>query len=343
MHSTFLKNGKKLMLSMAATLILSTSALAAPLVGKIGHSMPTEHPQTKTVEKFASLVNDYTDGRVKVQVFSGGTLGGDEKMLRATQAGTQEMYYGSLAPISGRVKELQAFDIPFVFNNMEEVDAVFRGPMGERIIKLLEPLNLVGLVWVETGFRNVSNNKHPIHSADDFKGLKLRVMQNPIALETFKNMGANALPMDFSEVFTALETGVIDGQENPLIHMYANKMQEVQKYITVTNHVFTPSIIMVSKRFMDKMTPEDREAVHKAAKEAQLFHRGVMTEADKNVVQQLTDAGVIVETLPPAEVDRLRAAVKPAVDKFVPIIGEQFVADFYGEVDKVRANANQKS
>ncbi|EOV8087398.1 TRAP transporter substrate-binding protein [Providencia huaxiensis] len=336
MNSYFLKNSKKLIISMAATLIFSSSVFANTLIGKIGHAMPNEHPQSQTVEYFSNLVNKYTDGRVKIQVFSGGTLGGDEKMLRATQAGTQELYYGSLAPISGRVKELQAFDIPFVFNNMEEVDAVFRGPMGQQMFELLEPLNLVGLVWVETGFRNVSNNKHPINKAEDLKGLKIRVMQNQIALETFKAMGVNALPMDFSEVFTALETGVIDGQENPLIHMYANKMQEVQKYITITNHVYTPSIILVSKRFWDKLTPEDQQAVQRAAKEAQLFHRNVMTEADKNVIQQLTNAGVTVETLDPAEIDKLREAVKPIVNKYIPVIGEEFVNNYFSEVENAR-------
>lgn len=337
MSSRFLKHGRTALISMVATLMLSGSALSATLTGKIGHSMPNEHPQSRTVEHFAKLVNDYTDGRVKIQVFSGGTLGGDEKMLRATQAGTQELYYGSLAPISGRVKEFQIFDFPFAFNDMEEVDAVFRGPMGERMIKMMEPLNLIGLVWVETGFRNLSNNKRPIHKAEDLKGLKIRVMQNQVALESFKAMGVNALPMDFSEVFTALETGVIDGQENPLIHMYANKMQEVQKYITITNHVYTSSIIIVSKRFWDKMTPADQEAVRKAAKEAQLFHREVMTAADKEVIQQLTDAGVTVETLAPAEIDKLRAASQPIVEKFTPMVGEQFVKDFYGEIEKARA------
>lgn len=337
MSPQLFKHGKTVLISMIATLMISGSALSATLTGKIGHSMPNEHPQSRTVEHFADLVNKYTDGRIKIQVFSGGTLGGDEKMLRATQAGTQELYYGSLAPISGRVKEYQVFDFPFAFNDMEEVDAVFRGPMGERMIKMMEPLNLIGLVWVETGFRNLSNNKRPIHKAEDLRGLKIRVMQNQVALESFKAMGVNALPMDFSEVFTALETGVIDGQENPLIHMYANKMQEVQKYITITNHVYTSSIIIVSKRFWDKMTPADQEAVRKAAKEAQLFHREVMTEADKQVIQQLTDAGVQVETLAPAEVDKLRAASKPIVDKFTPMVGEQFVKDFYAEIEKARA------
>lgn len=322
-------------------MVTANSAWAENFVAKIGHSMPTEHPQAKTVEKFAALVNEYTDGRIKVNAYAGGVLGGDDKMLRAIQAGTQEMYYGSLAPISGRVKELQVFDFPFVFDNMQEVDYVFRGPMGQRIIELLKPLDLIGVVWVETGFRQLSNSKRPINKMEDLKGLKIRVMQNPVALETFKAMGVNALPMDFSEVFTALETKVIDGQENPLIHMYANKMYEVQKYITLTNHVYTSSIIMVSKKFWDKLSPEDQQAIMKAGLDAQNFHREVMTAADISVVKDLTAEGVTVAPLAPEEIERLRAAVKPVVEKFTPLVGEEFVTDFYAEVEKARAQGAQ--
>ncbi|MGL5842647.1 MAG: TRAP transporter substrate-binding protein [Aeromonas hydrophila] len=322
-------------------MISANNAWAAQLVAKIGNAMPSEHPQSQTVEKFAELVNKYTENRVKVNAYAGGVLGGDDKMLRAVQAGTQEMYYGALAPISGRVKELQVFDFPFMFNNMQEVDYIFRGPMGKRIIELLKPLDLVGVVWVETGFRQMSNSKRPINTVEDLKGLKIRVMQNPVALETFKTMGVNAIPMDFSEVFTALETKVIEGQENPLIHMYANKMYEVQKYITLTNHVYTSSIIMVSKKFWDKLTPEDQQAIMKAGVEAQNFHREIMTAADINVVKDLTAKGVTVAPLPPEEVEKLRVAVKPVIEKFTPMVGEEFVKDFYAEVEKARTQASK--
>ncbi|RZN38206.1 TRAP transporter substrate-binding protein [Escherichia sp. E2593] len=336
----FMQSIKAIACSCLLVSSFSSTSWAAEFVAKMGHSMPNEHPQSRTVERFAELVKKGTDGRVNIQVYSGGVLGGDEKMLRATQAGTQEIYYGSLAPISGRVKELQIFDFPFVFNDMDEVDYVFQGAMGQRLFKLLEPLGLVGLAWVETGFRQVSNNKRPINKVEDMKGLKIRVMQNQVALETFKAMGINALPMDFAEVFTALETGVIDGQENPLIHMYANKMQEVQKYVTITNHVYTSSIIIVSKKFWDKLSPVDQQVIEKSAKEVQQFHRNIMSEADKDVVKKLTDAGVQVVTLPPEEVDKLRIAVKPVVAKYTPMVGETFVKEFYAEVEKARAQKN---
>ncbi len=303
--------------------------------------MPVEHPQSQSIEKFAELAAKYTDNRVQIQVFHGSTLGGDDKMMQATQAGTQELYYGALQPVSGRVKELQIFDFPFLFDNMKEVDYVFYGPIGKKLADMLEPLNLVVLGWGEAGFRQLSNSKREIKAAGNLQGLKVRVMQNTVALETWKAMGTNAVPMSFAEVFTALETGALDGQENPLIHMYANKMYEVQKYITLTNHVYTPCALAVSSKFWKTLKAEDQEALRKAALEAMKFHRKNMTAADIDVVVKLKEHGMSVEPLPPAELDKIRELVKPVVAKFTPMVGEEFVKEFYAEIEKARQGATR--
>lgn len=322
---------------IALAVSLGVGGAQAELKPKLGHAMPEDHPQATTMIEFAKRVKEYSNGKIDIQLYHGSTLGGDDKMLQATQSGTQEIYYGSFAPISGRVKELQIFDFPFLFDNYDEIDAVFYGPIGDALFKKMEPLNLIGLGWAETGFRQLSNNKREVKTVDDLKGLKIRVMQNPVALETWKSMNTNAVPMSFAEVFTALETGALDGQENPLVHMYSNKMYEVQKYITITNHVYTPCGLMVSKRFWDTLTPEDHDALRKAADEAVRIHRTNMLAADKEVVEQLRGHGVSVEALPPAELAKLREMVKPVVAKFTPTIGEEFVKSFYAEIDKARA------
>ncbi len=318
------------------TVALGMACAEAQTKPKLGHAMPEDHPQATTLIKFAELADQYTAGRVKIQLYHGSTLGGDDKMLQATQAGTQEFYYGSFAPISGRVKELQIFDFPFMFNDYDEVDAVFLGPIGDKMFEMMKPLNLIGLAWAETGFRQLSNSKREIKTVADLKGLKIRVMQNPVALETWKAMGTNAVPMSFAEVFTALETGALDGQENPLVHMYANKMYEVQKFITITNHVYTPCGLMVSKKFWDTLSAEDQAALRKAASEVSKLHRINMQAADKDVVEKLRGHGVSVEPLPPAELAKLRVMVEPVVAKFTPTIGEEFVKAFYAEIEKAR-------
>jgi tripartite ATP-independent transporter DctP family solute receptor len=326
--------------AVCGVLCLSGSVYAAQKA-RMGHAMPTDHPQSLAVAKFAELAEKYTDGRVQIQVYHGGTLGGDDKMMQATQAGTQEFYYGAVQPVSGRVKELQIFDFPFMFNNMKEVDYVFYGPIGEKLYSLLEPLGLITLGWGEAGFRQLSNNKRAINTVDDLKGLKIRVMQNTVALETWKAMGTNAVPMSYAEVFTALETGALDGQENPLIHIYSNKLYEVQKYVTITNHVYTACAVIVSDKYWKTLKPEDQAALKKAATEAMKFHRKNMTKADEDVITNFREKGTQVDPLPPAELDKLRVMVKPVVEKFTPVVGTEFVKEFYAEIEKARQGATR--
>ncbi|GHU25695.1 ABC transporter substrate-binding protein [Betaproteobacteria bacterium] len=309
--------------------------------GKLGHAMPQEHPQAGSMDKFIELVGQYTDGRVKLKAFPGGVLGGDDKMMQSAQTGTLEVFYGAVQPVSGRVKEYQIFDFPFLFNTMKEVDYVFYGPLGEKLNKLMEPLNLIPLGWGEAGFRHLSNSRRAIKSVNDLNGLKIRVMQNTVALETWKAMGANAVPMSYAEVFTALENKTLDGQENPLIHMYANKMQEVQKYITLTGHVYTPCVLAVNSKFWEKIKPEDQAAMRKAAAEAFKFHRKSMTAADADVIAKLEQGGVKVEPLPPEELAKIRGLVKPVIDKFIPVVGEEFAKEFFAEIEKARNGASR--
>jgi tripartite ATP-independent transporter DctP family solute receptor len=253
------------------------------------------------------------------------------------QAGTQELYIGTLAPLSSKVKEVQIWDLPFMFANEKEVYAVLDGASSKQIFQKIEPSGLVGLTWTGMGFRNLSNSKRPVTKLEDVNGLKVRVMANPVALETWKSIGANAVPMAFSEVFPALETKALDGQENPLVHMYANKMQEVQKFISLTNHVYTPVALVASKKFWDTLSANDKAGVQKAATEAGLLQRKYLEEGDKDVVGKFAKAGVTVSSVPAAELARIQDKVKSVVTKFAPIIGEDFVKQFYAEIEKARS------
>lgn len=327
---------KKIVVALAFGALTTGSALAA-VTGKVGHAMPESHPQAAAMNKFVELSAKYTNNNVQLKAFHSAVLGSDEKQLQAVQAGTQEFYIGTLAPFSTRVKEVQVWDLPFMFANTKEVYALLDGASSKKIFKMIEPTGVHGLMWTGMGFRNLSNSKRPVTKLEDIAGLKIRVMANPVALETWKTLGANAVPMAFSEVFTALEIKAIDGQENPLVHMYANKMQEVQKYISLTNHVYTPVALVVSKKFWDGLSDADKQGVQKAADEAKIVQRELLDAGDKEVIGKFGAAGVKVDAVAPADLAKIQEKVKPVVTKFAPQIGEEFIKEFYAEIDKVRA------
>ena len=333
MNQKFLK---KTVVALALGVFGVGSALAA-VTGRLGHAMPDSHPQAASMNKFVELAAKYTNNNVQLKAFHNAVLGSDEKQLQGVQAGTQEFYIGTLAPLSTRIKEVQVWDLPFLFANTKEVYALLDGASSKKIFQKLEGSGLHGLMWTGMGFRNLSNSKRPVTKLDDISGLKLRVMANPVALETWKTLGANAVPMAFAEVFTALEIKAIDGQENPLLHMWANKMQEVQKYISLTNHVYTPVALVVSSKFWDKLSDADKAGVQKAADEARLYQRQLLDEGDKDVIKKFRDAGVQVDEVPPAELAKIRDKVKPVVGKFVPQIGEEFFKEFQAEIEKAAA------
>lgn len=328
---------RRVALMAIASLALSSNVAFAEVKAKIGHAMPDTHPQAMAMNKFAELAAKYTNNDVKVQVFHNAVLGSDEKQLQAVQAGTQELYIGTLAPLSSKVKEVQVWDLPFMFANEKEVYAVLDGVSSKMIFQKIEPSGLVGLTWTGMGFRDLSNSKRPVTKLEDISGLKVRVMANPVALETWKSLGANAVPMAFSEVFPALETKALDGQENPLVHMYSNKMQEVQKFISLTNHVYTPVALVASKKFWDTLSVADKAGLQKAATEAGQLQRKYLEEGDKDVVGKFKTAGVTISPVAPVELARIQDKVKPVVTKFAPIIGEEFVKQFYAEIDKARS------
>jgi tripartite ATP-independent transporter DctP family solute receptor len=258
-------------------------------------------------------------------------------MLIALQSGTQDLYMGALAPISARKKELQIFDFPFLFGSDAEAAYVLDGPVGRKMLDGLTDMNIQGLVWSGGAFRNMSNSKKPLSAMADMKGLKVRVMQSPMALASFNAMGMNAVPMAFPEVYPALETRALDGYEHPVVDMYANKMFEVQKYLTITNHVYTPVALLASKKWWASLSPELQKTVQKVAEETRTFQRSQELQQAGEVVSQLKAKGMSVTEMPAAELDKIRAAVQPVIDKNSETIGSEFAQSFYGELKKFRS------
>lgn len=324
-----------------ATLMLAcmSSASAQEVKrAKLGHSFADSHPRAVAMKQFAAAVAKATNAKVVIDVCGSATLGSEEKMLIAVQSGVQELYLGAVSPIAARKKELQIFDFPFLFGSDAEAAYVLDGPVGRKMLDGLGDMNMHGLVWAGGAFRNMSNSKRPLNTMADMKGLKVRVMQSPMALASFNAMGMNAVPMAFTEVYPALEIRALDGYEHPVVDMYANKMFEVQKYLTITNHVYTPVALLASKKWWSSLTPDQQTAVQKVAEETRTFERAEELRQAAEVVAQLKAKGMTVTEMPPAELDKIRSAVQPVIDKNSEAIGKEFVQSVYGELKKFRAS-----
>jgi TRAP-type transport system periplasmic protein len=325
------------LIASAAVFALGIAAAQDVKRAKLGHSFADTHPRAVAMKQFAAAVEKATAGKVVIDVFGSAQLGSEDKMLIATQSGTQDLYMGALSPISARKKEMQIFDVPFLFGSDAEAAYVLDGPVGRKMLDGLADMNMQGLVWAGGAFRNMSNSKRPLNAMADMKGLKVRVMQSPMALASFNAMGMNAVPMAFTEVYPALEIKALDGYEHPVVDMHANKMFEVQKYLTITNHVYTPVALVASKKWWASLTPEQQQAVQKVAEETRTSQRSAELKQAAEVIGELKAKGMAVTEMPPAELDKIRVAVQPVVDKNAEAIGSEFVNSFYGELKKFRA------
>ena len=312
---------------MAATLLVTTSAFAqfAERTIKFTNGVNEDHPVGLGVKRMQEVLNAKTGGKIKINAFWGGSAGGDLPATQALRAGTQEMVCTSSSPLVGIVKELGAFDLPFLFANEKEADIVLDGPAGAYFNKKLEDAGLVNLAYWENGFRNLTNSKRPVARAEDFDGVKVRVMQNNIFLDTFKTLGSNAVPMAFGEVFTALETKTIDGQENPFVTIETSKLNEVQKYLSVTRHAYTPFLVLYSKKLFDQLNPQEQAVLREAAMEGQKVQRTANRTLNEKSLSSLKTKGMVVNEVAPAEQLRMFQKVKPVYDRNIPTIGSEAV------------------
>ncbi|WNS77733.1 TRAP transporter substrate-binding protein [Domibacillus sp. DTU_2020_1001157_1_SI_ALB_TIR_016] len=303
---------------------------------KAGIGNSEKHPQGQGMVKFKELVEEKSGGKMKVQNFFDATLGDDQKMTEALQAGMQEVTVPSTSPLVGTIKEFGIYDFPFVFNNEEEAYAVLDGAVGQKLLDKLPEHDLVGLGYWENGFRNLTNSKHPVETAADFKGLKIRTMQNEVHLDAFSKLGANPSPMAFSEVFTALETGTVDGQENPLATIQTQKYYEVQDYLSITKHVYTPFVFLVSKKFWDGLSEEEQKIMSEAAQEAGKYQRELNQKENEKALKTLKEEGMKINEVTPEEMEKMKEIIQPVTDEYAQKFGADLVDEMMAEVEKVR-------
>jgi TRAP-type transport system periplasmic protein len=313
----------------------ATAAFAQERTFKLALQNPKGHPLEVGAQKFAEIVAAKSGGKMKVTVFPGGTLGGDAPNVSALQGGTIEFVLLNSGILASQVKDFEVFDFPFMFASAKEADAVVDGPFGQKLHAKLADKGIVGLAFFELGFRNITNSKKPINSVEDIAGLKLRVIPNAINVDWVKAVGANPTPLAFPEVYAAMEQKAIDGQENPLSVIVANKFAEVQKYLAITNHQYNPQSLIFSKKVFDTLNDADKKIIQDAAAEAAKFERQTNRDKAAGDLDALKKAGMQVSEFSAAEQAKLRDKFKPVVEKHGAAIAAT-VADLQAELAKLR-------
>jgi len=306
------------------TIALTLSAAAAavhaadykPRIIRFGYGLAENSNQGRAVKFFAEDLAKRTGGKLKAKGFGNSSIGSDIQMQNAVIGGAQELAVVSTSTLVGVVSDFGVYDLPFVFANEHEADTVLDGPFGQKLAATLQDKGLVGLVYWENGFRNLTNKKHAVAKVEDMQGLKLRVMQNPMYIDMFNNFGANALPLPFSELFTALETGTVDGQENPVNTIESSKFYEVQKYLSITKHVYSPWIVLASKIWWNKLSADEKKAIQESANAARDFERKDSRAAAAKAVEFLKSKGMQVTVVSDKEIARMRELSRPAMQKF---------------------------
>ncbi|MDD0838286.1 TRAP transporter substrate-binding protein [Curvibacter sp. HBC61] len=331
---------RSLMAALTVAALASTGAAFAqdfkPRLIRFGYGLNEQSNQGRAAKVFAEAVEKASGGKMKVRAIGAAALGPDTQMQQALIGGAQEMMVGSTATLVGITAEMALWDTPFLFNNTREADAVLDGPVGQKVLDKLQEKGLVGLVYWENGFRNLTNSKRPVGKLEDLNGIKLRVMQNNVFLESFKTLGANAVPLPFSELFSAMETNTVDGQENPYNTILSSKFYEVQKYLSVTNHVYSPWVLLVSKKWWDGLSAAEKKVLQDAARLSRDFERKDTREEAGRALADLKAKGMQINELSPAESARMRDKLTKVNASIATQVGMDLWRDTQAELAKLR-------
>ncbi|MBS9722090.1 TRAP transporter substrate-binding protein [Tianweitania sp. BSSL-BM11] len=330
-------------LLLATTAIACTLSASVPAFAeftertiRVSNGINADHPVGNGIEAMQKCLDDKSGGKLKLSTFWGGALGGDLQATQALRSGVQEAVVTSSSPLVGIEPALGVFDLPFLFSNSEEAYKVLDGKFGDMIDEKLAAVGLINLAYWENGFRNLSNSVRPVNKWEDLEGMKVRVMQNNVFLDTFQNLGANATPMAFGEVFSALETKTIDAQENPYVTIDTSKFFEVQKYVTQTNHAYTPFLFLFSKAIFDTYSPEEQAALKDCAVVGRDVERQVIGDLNQKSLEKIKEAGLEVNVLSPEEQARIREKSMVVYDKHKAEIGPDVVEGIMAELAEIR-------
>lgn len=335
---TLLKNAHAAFI--AAALLLGAGAQAQNFEDRtlrIGHPVNADHPISIGTKKFAEIVAAKTGGKLKVKEFPALQLGNEMQQISALVGGVQEAFAPGSPPVAGVVKDFGLLDLPFLVSNTAQADALLDGPFGQALLAKLPEKGLIGLAFWENGFRHVTNSKRPISRLEDLDGLKIRVQQNPVFLETFKALKTNPVPMSFAELYGALESKALDAQENPYLITRSGRLYEVQKHLSATSHAYGVIVFLVSKKFWDKLSADEQKILRSAALEARDYERQVSRTQAKTAIDELKSKGMVFNEVSAAELDRMRGATQAVVDRFMQAYDPVLVQLFRSELARIKS------
>ena len=304
-------------------------ASADPIIIKFSHVVATDTPKGKASEKFKELAEKYTGGKVKIEIYPNSSLYKDKEELEALQLGSVQM----LAPSNSKfgplgIREFEVFDLPYILPDLKTLRKVTEGPLGARLLKLLEPKGITGLAYWDNGFKQMTANK-PLRTPADFRGLKFRIQSSKVLEAQFRTLGALPQVMAFSDVYQALQTGVVDGQENTWSNIYTQKMHEVQKYITETNHGYIGYVVIVNKKFWDGLPADIRDQLSKAMKEATDFNNAQSQKENDDALAEIRKSGKSeIIKLTPERDEAMRKAMEPVYKDAASRIGQPLIDEF---------------
>jgi C4-dicarboxylate-binding protein DctP len=326
---------KALVVALAAAASFNAAWAQAPIVIKFSHVVATDTPKGQAAERFKELAEKLTKGRVKVEVYPNSQLYKDKEEMEALQLGAVQMLAPSLAKFGPLgVKEFEAFDLPYIFPNKQALYAVTEGPIGKGLLQKLEPKGITGLAYWDNGFKVMSANK-PLHTPADFRGLKMRIQSSKVLDAQMRALGANPQVLAFSEVYQALQTGVVDGTENPPSNMYTQKMHEVQKHVTMSNHGYLGYAVIVNKKFWDGLPADVRGQLQQAMNEATKYEKAIAQQDNDMALDAIRKAGkTTIYNLNPQEQAAWRKALLPVQKQMEDRVGK----DLIGQINKATAS-----
>ncbi len=318
--------------SVAALALVGPAEAQSPIVIKFSHVVAADTPKGKAAEKFKELAEKYTNGKVKVEVYPNSTLYKDKEELEALQLGAVQM----LAPSNSKfgpigIKEFEVFDLPYILPDLKTLRKVTDGPLGAKLLKLLDKKGMTGLAYWDNGFKEMSANKKLI-APSDYKGLKFRIQSSKVLEAQFRTLGAIPQVMAFSDVYQALQTGVVDGQENTWSNMYTQKMHEVQKYAIVTNHGYIGYVVVVNKKFWDGLPGDIRDELSKAMKDATDFGNSQSAKENEDAMDEIRKSGKAeIVKLTPEQDAAMRKAMEPVYKDVANRVGKPLIDEFLKE------------
>jgi len=300
------------------------------LVLKAGHVLTEDSPYHEALVQWANEVNEQTEGRIKIDVYANSVLGNERDMIEALQMGTLDITLPNSAPLSNFTDTFRVFDLPFLFQTPEEAYAVIDSEIGDGMLEALSDVNLIGLSIWENGFRYIANNQKDVKTPEELSGLKIRTMENPIHMASFRSWGADATAMAWGEVYTALQQGTIDGLENPITPIYQNKMHEVAQHVTMTGHFYCPAPLLISPSTWGKISEGDQQIMKTLADKYKDVERQLCSEYDNMYKDMMIEEGAtIVEDV---DKEAWRAAAQPVYDEYSEEIGTQLIADIQAKI-----------